>query len=152
ERDAPRLERHVSQTRICMAGSVTVSEVRNVVNGVESAPGAGVWFDKLRPADGTLLCRVPRSGSDEVNAAVGAAKASQRDWAARTPGERGELVREIALALRANREQAAALVVEETGKSLDLALGEADAAVEMAFFAAGEGRRLYGRTTTSAMP
>ena len=44
------------------------------------------------------------------------------------------------------------LVVEETGKSLELALGEVDAAVEMGFFVAGEGRRLYGRTTTSAMP
>jgi aldehyde dehydrogenase (NAD+) len=42
--------------------------------------------------------------------------------------------------------------MEETGKSRELALGEVDAAVEMGFFVAGEGRRLYGRTTTSAMP
>ena len=35
---------------------------------------------------------------------------------------------------------------------MELALGETDAAVEMGFFVAGEGRRLYGRTTTSAMP
>jgi aldehyde dehydrogenase (NAD+) len=66
--------------------------------------------------------------------------------------ERGELVRELALALRARREEAAAIVAEETGKSMELALGETDAAVEMGFFVAGEGRRLYGRTTTSAMP
>src|SRR5262249_59730439 len=43
-------------------------------------------------------------------------------------------------------------VCDETGKSSELALGEVDAAVEMGFFVAGEGRRLYGRTTTSAMP
>jgi len=54
--------------------------------------------------------------------------------------------------LRGRREEAAAIVAEETGKSPELALGEADAAVEMGFFVAGEGRRLYGRTTTSAMP
>ena len=66
--------------------------------------------------------------------------------------ERGEIVRELALALRARRDEAAAIVAEETGKALELALGEADAAVEMGFFVAGEGRRLYGRTTTSAMP
>ena len=66
--------------------------------------------------------------------------------------ERGEIVRELAFALRARREEAAAIVAEETGKALELALGEADAAVEMGFFVAGEGRRLYGRTTTSAMP
>src|SRR5205085_11776323 len=64
----------------------------------------------------------------------------------------GNIVREIALALRARREEAAELVAAETGKSLDLALAEADAAVEMGFFVAGEGRRLYGRTTTSSMP
>src|SRR5205823_14014213 len=76
----------------------------------------------------------------------------QAGWAAETPVERGRLVREIALALRARRDEAAELVAEETGKSIELALGEADAAIEMGFFVAGEGRRLYGRTTTSAMP
>ena len=58
-------------------------------------------------------------------------------------------MRELALALRARREEAAEIVAAETGKSLELALAEADAAVEMGFFVAGEGRRLYGRTTTS---
>src|SRR5919198_424551 len=54
-------------------------------------------------------------------------------------------------ALQARRQEAAEIVAEETGKSLELALAEADAAVEMGFFVAGEGRRLYGRTTTSGM-
>src|SRR4029079_253492 len=81
-----------------------------------------------------------------------APRAARAEWAARTPVERGELVRELALALQARRDEAASLVVEETGKSLELALGETDAAVEMGFFVAGEGRRLYGRTTTSSMP
>jgi aldehyde dehydrogenase (NAD+) len=58
----------------------------------------------------------------------------------------------LALALRARREEAAEIVAEESGKAMELALGETDAAVEMGFFVAGEGRRLYGRTTTSAMP
>ena len=85
-------------------------------------------------------------------AAVAAARSAQPGWAARTPVERGEVVRELALALQARRKEVAGIVVEETGKSLELALGEVDAAVEMGFFVAGEGRRLYGRTTTSAMP
>ncbi len=80
------------------------------------------------------------------------ARDAQKAWAGRTPVERGELVRELAFRLRDRREEAAELVAAETGKSMQLALGEADAAVEMGFFVAGEGRRLYGRTTTSAMP
>jgi acyl-CoA reductase-like NAD-dependent aldehyde dehydrogenase len=88
----------------------------------------------------------------DVSAAVAAARAAQPAWAARTPVERGRLVRELALALQSRREDLADVVVEETGKPRDLALGETDAAIEMGFFVAGEGRRLYGRTTTSAMP
>jgi alpha-ketoglutaric semialdehyde dehydrogenase len=91
------------------------------------------------------------TGAD-VDVAVATARGAQPGWAKRTPVERGALVREIALALQARREEAAELVAAETGKPLQLAFGEADAAVEMGFFVAGEGRRLYGRTTTSAMP
>jgi acyl-CoA reductase-like NAD-dependent aldehyde dehydrogenase len=128
------------------------SEILNIVAGraVEAADGAR--FEKFRPADGSLLCTVPRSAEADVAAAVQSARAAQHAWAARTPVERGGVVRELALALRARREEAAAIVAEETGKAMELALGETDAAVEMGFFVAGEGRRLYGRTTTSAMP
>ena len=134
-----------------MATTVALEEVRNLIGGERVPAGAGT-FEKLRPADGSLLCRVARSGADDVEAAVAAAVAAQREWAGRTPVERGELVREIALALRTRREEAAQLVAAETGKAMPLALGEVDAAVEMGFFVAGEGRRSYGRTTTSAMP
>src|SRR6266542_2396989 len=135
-----------------MAGTVTVRTVANLIGDRAVAADSGRTFDKLRPADGELLCHVARSDAADVEAAVAAARAVQAAWAARTPVERGELVREIALALRERREEAAEIVAAETGKPMELALGEADAAVEMGFFVAGEGRRLYGRTTTSAMP
>src|SRR6266545_6467585 len=135
-----------------MAGTVTVETVANLIGGSAVPPASGRAFDKLRPADGELLCHVARSDAADVEAAVAAARAVQAAWAAQTPVERGRLVRELALALQEAREEAAELVVAETGKSPELALGEADAAVEMGFFVAGEGRRLYGRTTTSSMP
>jgi aldehyde dehydrogenase (NAD+) len=135
-----------------MSGSAGVIEVANVVGGEAVPAASGQTFDKLRPTDGTLLCRVASSGAPEVEAAVAAARAAQAGWAVETPVERGRLVRELTLALQARREEAAELVAEETGKPLELAIGEADAAIEMGFFVAGEGRRLYGRTTTSATP
>jgi aldehyde dehydrogenase (NAD+) len=130
---------------------VIPEEIPNLVGGVAVPPASGEWLDKLRPADASLLCRVARSGSDDVEAAVASARAAQPGWAERTPVERGDLLRELALLLRDRRQQAAEVVVEETGKPLELALGEADAAVEMGLFVAGEGRRLYGRTTTASM-
>src|SRR5436190_527536 len=134
-----------------MSATVALEQVSNLIGGNAAQARAGT-FEKLRPDDGTLLCRVPRSGKEEVVAAVAAASAAQPAWAARTAVERGELVRELALALRARREEAAELVAAETGKPMSLALAEADAAVEMGLFVAGEGRRLYGRTTTSSTP
>jgi acyl-CoA reductase-like NAD-dependent aldehyde dehydrogenase len=128
------------------------SEIQNIVGGRAVEAAGGARFEKFRPADGSLLCAVARSAEPDIAAAVASARGAQHSWAARTPVDRGELVRELALALRSRREEAAAIVVEETGKSIELALGETDAAVEMGFFVAGEGRRLYGRTTTSAMP
>jgi acyl-CoA reductase-like NAD-dependent aldehyde dehydrogenase len=131
---------------------VSTVDIPNLIDGRDVLAASGRTFEKLRPADGSLLCAVARSDAADVAAAVDAAGQAQPDWAARTPVERGRLVREIALALQARREEAAALVADETGKSMELALGETDAAIEMGFFVAGEGRRLYGRTTTSAMP
>ena len=123
----------------------------NIVGGEEGTASSGATFAKYRPSDGSQLCLVVRSGAEEVAAAVEAAREAQPAWASRTPVERGQLVRELALGLRDAREVAAQHVVDETGKSPELARGEVDAAVEMGFFVAGEGRRLYGRTTTSSM-
>jgi aldehyde dehydrogenase (NAD+) len=131
---------------------VIPAEVPNLVAGEERPPASGAWLDKASPADGTHLCRVARSGAADAADAVAAALDAQREWATRTPVERGNVVRAIAELLRERREEASELVAAETGKPLALALGETDAAVEMGFFVAGEGRRSYGRTTTGSMP
>ena len=131
---------------------VVGEDVTNLVAGKSSPAAAGQWLDKLRPADGSVLCRVARSGTEDVDRAVAAARDAQPEWAARTAVERGDLLRDLALLLRERREEASAVVVEETGKPRELGLGETDAAVEMGLFVAGEGRRSYGRTTTASMP
>jgi len=131
---------------------VVPDEILNLVDGRAVPAASGESLEKLRPADETLLCRVVRSGAEDVTAAVAAARAAQPAWAERTAVERGDIVRELALRLRETREEASEIVAEETGKLLELALGETDAAVEMGLFVAGEGRRSYGRTTTASMP
>jgi aldehyde dehydrogenase (NAD+) len=129
-----------------------VGDVQDLIDGRLQPARSGAWLEKTRPADETVLCRVARSGAADVADAVEAARAAQPAWAELTAVARGDIVRELALRLRARREEASAIVVEETGKPLALALGETDAAVEMGLFVAGEGRRSYGRTTTASMP
>ena len=112
----------------------------------------GRTFAKLNPATGGEICQVARSSRADVCRAVELAKAAQPAWAAATAVKRGDILRQIALLMRERRDLIAAAVSKETGKSMKDALGETDAAIEMGFFVAGEGRRFYAQTTTSAVP
>jgi aldehyde dehydrogenase (NAD+) len=126
--------------------------IPNQIGGVDRPADDGRTFAKLDPATGRLICRVAQSNADDVERAVAAAKQAQPAWAELTVVKRGDILREIAILMRAHRATLADLVSRETGKSKKDALGETDAAIEMGFFVAGEGRRFYGQTTTSAVP
>jgi aldehyde dehydrogenase (NAD+) len=99
-----------------------------------------------------VITQVVRSREPDVRAALAAARRAQPAWAERTVVSRGDIIRAIALALRKRQEEIAGLVAAETGKSPKDARAETNAAIEMGMFLAGEGRRFYGRTTTSAVP
>jgi aldehyde dehydrogenase (NAD+) len=83
---------------------------------------------------------------------VAAARAAQPAWGATPAVARGRILRAIASRLEARAGEVAAVVAAETGKSPRDALGETLGAVALGHFMAGEGQRLYGRTTTSAVP
>jgi aldehyde dehydrogenase (NAD+) len=121
--------------------------------GGEDAPAAdGRTFAKIDPTTGREICRVARSGPGDVARAVETALAAQAAWAETTVVRRGEILRRLAILMQEHRTAIADLVAREAGKSRKDALGETDAAIEMGFFVAGEGRRFYGQTTTSAVP
>ena len=128
------------------------SVVPNQIGGEDARALDGRTFAKIDPATGREICQVARSGRADVERAVEAARCAQPAWAAATVVKRGDILRQIAILMRERREQIAELVARETGKSRKDALGETDAAIEMGFFVAGEGRRFYGQTTTSAVP
>src|SRR5687767_13390580 len=126
--------------------------IPNHIDGQAAPPLDGRSFAKIDPATGREICRVARSTAADVAEAVDAAKRAQPAWAGLTVVRRGDILRQIALLMRERRDAIADLVTRETGKSKKDALGETDAAIEMGFFVAGEGRRFYGQTTTSAVP
>jgi alpha-ketoglutaric semialdehyde dehydrogenase len=135
-----------------MSISATTKTASNVIGGAERGAVSGETIEKLNPATGEPLSLVPRSGAEDVDAAVSAAVAAQPAWARETPVARGLVLRRIAQLLERDAEQVAAVVSAETGKSHKDALGETGGAIEMGYFVAGEGRRLYGKVTTSAVP
>ena len=126
--------------------------VPNSIGGEDRLPCGGEWFDKVNPADGRRLCQVARSRGGDVEQAIRTASTAQPGWADTTPVRRGEILRDVANAMHERREDIARVVALETGKSFKDALGETGGAVALAHFYAGEGQRLYARTTTSATP
>ena len=126
--------------------------VPNWINGKECAAVSAETFDKLSPDTGRKLCSVARSDSQDVQNAIQAARSSQAAWAALTPVQRGDMLLDIARALRKHQNEMAAIVALETGMSFNAALGETGGAIAEGEFMAGEGRRFYGRTITSAVP
>ena len=129
-----------------------VRTVANVIAGVERGAVAGETFEKRSPATGEVISSVARSDQRDVELAVAAAREAQPEWARTTVAERGALLRRVTQALESEHEAVAEIVAAETGKAPKEALGETGAAIEMGYFVAGEGRRFYGRTTTSAVP
>ena len=126
--------------------------VPNQIGARDLTAGLGRTFAKVNPATGREICQVVRSSREDVDVAVQLAKQVQPAWAGTTVVKRGEILRRIAILMQERRDAIASLVAMETGKSKKDALGETDAAIEMGFFVAGEGRRFYGQTTTSATP
>src|SRR3954465_7958882 len=126
-----------------VASPPSVHEVHNVIGGAERPAASGETLETFAPATGELRSRVARSGAEDVDAAIRAAQAAQPAWARTTPVERGRILRGLAKLLQRDAEEIARIVHEETGKSMKDARGETGGAIEMGYFVAGEGRRLY---------
>jgi len=127
------------------------SRIPNWIDGQGRPAAAGAWLEKLNPHDGTCLCEAARSDAEDVRLAVESAKRAQAAWAERPAVQRGDILHAVVMRLQQGREEIAAVVAAETGKSFASALAETDGAIALGMFMAGEGQRFYGRTTTSGV-
>lgn len=123
--------------------------VLNWIDGKEVFSINEELFEKLSPHNGKPVCKVARSKLQDVDKAVAVATKSQIAWADTPAVQRGYILHQICNVLEQNQAEIAQIVVQETGKSYKEAFGETGAAISLGRFYAGEGQRLYGRTTTS---
>ncbi len=72
------------------------SRYENFIGGNWVPPASGRYFDNISPVDGRLLCRVPRSESVDVEAALDAAHAAKDSWGALSATERSNILNRIA--------------------------------------------------------
>ena len=125
---------------------------KNFIGGSWVAPSTGTHFENRNPADtGDLIGRFPDSGSHDVDAAVRSAARGFKLWS-RTPAPaRGDVLRRVGDLLVARKEAIAAAATREMGKVLAETRGDVQEGIDTAYYAATEGRRLFGHTVPSEL-
>ncbi|MEI3599286.1 MULTISPECIES: aldehyde dehydrogenase family protein [unclassified Oceanobacillus] len=121
----------------------------NYVNGewIE----ANETTDVINPATGESIIKVPLSSQEDVDQAVKAAKAAQKEWALVPAPMRAEVLFEVGRIMKEKKEHLSKLLTMENGKVLEEARGEVQEGIDMAYYMAGEGRRLFGQTTNAEL-
>ena len=125
---------------------------KNFVAGAWVEPSTGKYFDNINPADTTdVIGRFPLSSAADVNRAVASAKRGFERWR-RTPAPaRGDILRKAGDLLVARKEEIAELMTREMGKPLTETRGDVQEGIDTAYYAATEGRRLFGHTVPSEL-
>ncbi|MGE3172640.1 MAG: aldehyde dehydrogenase family protein [Planctomycetota bacterium] len=101
------------------------------------------------PVDGSTVATVTMATAEDYAAASAAAHAAFLRWRELPAPQRGEFVRRIGNAFREKKELLGKLVTLEAGKIVQEGLGEAQECVDIADFAVGLSRQLYGLTIAS---
>jgi alpha-ketoglutaric semialdehyde dehydrogenase len=111
----------------------------------------GETFESVNPANGETIGIFPKSGPEDVDRAVEAAKAAYAEWRLVPAPRRGELMFRFAQLLTEHKDELADLMSHEMGKVLAEAGGDVQEAIDMSYYMGGEGRRLFGQTTPSEL-
>lgn len=122
------------------------------INNQEIPSAKKGFLPKYDPATGEVISQVARGRRADVKKAVASAMAAFNVWSARPIINRADLLRTATQLIQERKKEIDQITAIEAGKLLKEGIGEIGAVIEMGFFVAGEGRRFYGRTTTSAVP
>lgn len=122
------------------------------LNNKEESSSSKKTIEKINPATGQVLGKITSGNKIDANKAVTLAQKNFSLWKNIPIIQRADILRRVAILMQERRDEIAKIVHLETGKSVKDALAETEGAIELGFFYAGEGRRYYGKVTSSAMP
>jgi aldehyde dehydrogenase (NAD+) len=145
-----------------MAGTITANPVleRLGIDPVNSgacgrewiAPSGGATLESINPADGEEIARVALATAQDYDRVVSEATEVFARWRLVPAPKRGQIVREIGDELRHFKDDLGTLVTLEMGKILAEGKGEVQEMIDVADFAVGLSRQLYGPTMPSERP
>jgi len=126
---------------------------RNLINGQWVESKSGKTYENINPADHNDVVGIfQKSNADDVKDAIDAASAAYKKWRLVPAPKRGEIIYRIAARLAKDKEELSQQMTREMGKIIAETRGDTQEAIDMTYYMAGEGRRLFGVTTPSEMP
>src|SRR5574342_746358 len=124
----------------------------NFIGGEWVAPSTGAYFENRNPADrADLIGCFPRSGPDDVQRAVVSARRGFAQWSKTPAPLRGQVLQRVGDLLVRRKEEIARAMTREMGKVLAETRGDVQEGIDTAFYAASEGRRLFGHVVPSEL-
>jgi acyl-CoA reductase-like NAD-dependent aldehyde dehydrogenase len=130
-----------------------VSRYKNFIDGEWIDAVSGNTFESRNPADSNdVLGEFADSNQEDVNRAVASAVSAYNKWRLYPAPKRAEILYRAAELLIRNKEKFADDMSREMGKILKESRGDVQEAIDMTYYIAGEGRRLFGHTTPSELP
>ncbi len=129
-----------------------MQEYKLFINGEWVDSGTGETFDDVNPATLEPIAKLQKASIDDVSRAVESAENAFDSWSSTPAPLRGKILFRAARILEERKEELSRLMTQEMGKVLKEARGDVQEAIDMTWYAAGEGRRLLGETTPSELP
>ena len=137
-----------------MATSTTASVTTygNLIDGEWKPSTSGKTFENRNPANTDDLIGIfQNSNRKDVEAALAAAERAYQSWRLVPAPIRAEMLFKVAQLIAARKEELARDMTREMGKVLNETRGDVQEAIDMTFYMAGEGRRMFGHTVPSEL-
>jgi acyl-CoA reductase-like NAD-dependent aldehyde dehydrogenase len=136
-----------------MATAAAPRVYKNFINGEWVESRGGHAYENHNPANpDELVGMFVSSTSEDVDAAVDAATTAYKKWRLVPAPKRAEMLFRAAELLLQRKEEFSRDMTREMGKVLAESRGDVQEAIDMTYYMAGEGRRLFGQTTPSELP
>src|SRR3984885_5892777 len=135
-----------------MATAASPRVFKNFINGEWLESRGGKAYENRNPANTDELVGIfVSSAAEDVDAAVDAAQEAYKSWRLVPAPKRAEILYRAAEMLLQHKEEFSKDMSREMGKGLAETRGDVQEAIDMTYYMAGEGRRLFGQTTPSEL-
>ena len=129
-----------------------MQEYKLFINGEWIRSGSGDTFNDINPATLEPIGKLHKASIEDVKSAVDSADDAFDTWSATPAPQRAKILFRSARMLEERKEELSRLLTMEMGKVLKEARGDVQEAIDITYYVAGEGRRLFGETTPSELP